>query len=237
MVARKGPMPGEPAAHIKRCTFTRKDGTRCRRPAMKGVNICATPSHGGSLPGVRAKVKKARLAEVLDSRLFRHGYGTRPVDENHVGGNPVTGYLWELRRTAGNIITCEEFIAELDPNEIIWGKTKHESKDAAVSYTVQGDPVDGSYEMTVEEGKLHMWGVIYLQERKHYAGLLKMGIAAGLEVKRMAMQEAMVLQLNGAITNIISNLGQDPHSAAIRAMVREELIALERPDETALDLD
>lgn len=208
-----------------RCTYVRKDGSRCKNAAMTGVNVCSAPGHGGRLPSVVEKSRRARL----EKALARTGYGSgeNSVAENHVGANPVTGYMWELRRTAGNIVTCEEFIRNLDPKEIIWGKTKEEVKDAALSYSMEGTPVDNSYTMTVEEAKVHMWVAIYMKEREHYGKLLKVGISAGLEERRLRLQEVMVIQLNGAITNIISRLGQDPADPSVRQMVREELIAIE----------
>lgn len=222
---------GPPKDEERRCTFVRRDGSRCKQYRMAGLTVCR--AHGGRLPGPAKKHKMAVLVE----KMTKHGYGTRPVPDDHIGANPITGYLWELRRTAGNIITAEEYIGALDPEELIWGKTKYESKDAALTYSADGNPLDNSYELTVEEAKAHMWVNIYMVERKHYATLLSMGIKAGLEEKRLRMQEQLVIRLNGGITNIISNLGHDPADPAIRRMIRDELINLEEPDEIALELE
>jgi len=216
------PVKGEFAPGAKRCKH-------CKRPAVIGLEVCW--AHGGRLPNMKTRAKRARLEMALTKAGY--GSGNNAVAEDHVGANPVTGYMWELRRTAGNIVTAEEFIAALDPKEIIWGKTKEEVKDAALSYSVEGTPVDNSYTMTVEEAKTHMWVAIYMKEREHYGKLLKLGISAGLEERRLRLQEIMVIQLNGAITNIISRLGSDPADPGVRQMVREELLAIENAPEVA----
>lgn len=217
----------------KRCTFIKRNGERCKNRALVGTHTCKMPTHGGRFPSV---VAKSRLAKATIA-LAKRGYGNNLADENHVGANPVTGYLWELRRTAGNIITCEEYLADLDPSEVIWGRTKREVKDAAVSYGDGGQPQDASYVMEVEEARVHNWAGIYLKERTHYASLLKIGISAGLEERRIRLQETLVLQLNGAIANIAANLGADPNSPEVRRMIRDELIALERPEDAASSME
>lgn len=219
----------------KRCKTIKSNKERCKKPAMAGLQVCR--SHGGSFPNALAKSNAVKIEKIMNNKLARHGYGQKQVDESHVGANPVTGYLWELRRTAANIITAEEFLAELDPLEITWGRTKEEMKDGVVSYTQQGDPVDPSYTMTVDEAKVNVWVNIYMAERKAYREMLKIGISAGLEERRIRLQETLVLQLNGAISNIAANLGADPNSPEIRRMIRDELIALERPEAAASEME
>lgn len=219
----------------KRCKAIKRDGERCKKPAMAGLQVCR--NHGGSFPNALAKSNAVKIEKAMNGKLARHGYGQRQIDENHVGANPVTGYLWELRRTAANIITAEEFLAQLDPLEITWGRTKDETKDSAISYSQSGDPIDGSYTMTVDEAKVHVWVTIYLAERKAYREMLKIGISAGLEERRIRLQETLVLQLNGAIANIAANLGADPNSPEVRRMIRDELIALERPEAAASEME
>lgn len=186
------------------CSYIKDDGTRCPVQATSGMNVCVYHA---------------------PAELRKYG-GT--VEADHVGAHPVTGYLWELRRTVNNILACEDEIAQLSPDTIIWGTTKIEDKVAAVSYGPDGKPFDGSYRLTVEESRLNMWVRLYGQERDRYTQLVKIGIAAGFEERRIALEEHDVRSLQTVITNVLTRAGLDPASPELRSTIREELLEIER---------
>lgn len=164
------------------------------------------------------------------------GYGNNHVGEDHVGANPVTGIGWELRRTAGNILAIEEELAHLRENELIEGtKTVTKRAFADELREVIGDvgdedeapsrPVD-QYTIVTFEQRLHLWGELYLRERKHYGELVRLAFAVGFEKRKIELIESQVADLNAVITGVIRRLGRDPHEPEMRSIVREEILAI-----------
>lgn len=215
-----GPPKGYQQKITNRCVHIKRDGTRCRRAAQIGLDRCSTPGHGGTLPNAKAKAAAARI----EAKLARKGYGNTPVGQDHEGANPVTGMAWQLRDTAGNIVFLAEKIAELRDEDIIWGRTLEESKNA-----MGVGEHDDTYDLTRDEARVNLWVGLQLKERQHYATLCKIALAAGFEDRRVRLMETQVLSINDAISNIVSALGFDPHAAEIRAVVRDELLKLVPP--------
>lgn len=204
------------------CIHIKRDGTRCKRAAQTGLERCSTPGHGGTAPSQKAKAAAARQMVIVERR-----YGGASVDESHEGANPVTGLGWELRRTAGKIIAVEERIAELRHYDIVWGRAYEERKDGEPTFGPSGQQSgDTSYDLTRDEAAINLWVQLGLKERQHYAQLCKIAIAAGFEDRRIRLLEDQVLQINDAIGNVISALGHNPDDPAIRAVVRDNLLAL-----------
>lgn len=202
---------------MARCTFVDEHGVRCIGNAGKKTYCKAH------------RESERTIIRNMGAELNRYAQtgGTTDLSPQHVGANPISGYLWELRRTASKIMACEEQIAQLTNRDIVWGRTLEETKDAALSYNNAGDPIDNSYTLIRDQAQLNRWVELLLIERKHYAALCNMGIRAGLENKRIEAEERTVLALQRVITNVLNAAGLDPQDPTLRATIREELIAVD----------
>lgn len=205
----------------QRCTAKTQSGRgpRCTNPKQAGLEVCH--QHGGRTKAARAKTARFKAEAVI----LKTGYGQKMVDDDHPGSNPVSGLVWELRSTAGNIVFLREKIADLSDEELIWGRTLEETKDSDVKVSRYVD-TDPSYNLTKDEARINLWAGLLLKERVHYKDLIKLALAAGFEDRRIRMQEEQVLQINNVLANIISALGRDPEDPEIRRLVRNELVAL-----------
>jgi hypothetical protein len=157
----------------------------------------------------------------VEAKLVQKGYGNTDVDRGHEGANPISGLAWELRRTAGNIVFLQEKLAEMRDEDIVWGQTLEETKLSAGH-----GKNDESYGLTRDEARVNLWVQLFLKERTHYAGLCKLGIAAGFEAQRQRILEEQVLSVNAVLSNIIAALGHDPDKPEVRALVRDQLLEL-----------
>lgn len=178
--------------------------------------VCFYPAHGGETRFHRELAKRTQLR--LDLReVTGQQYGDATVSEDHPGASPLTGYIWELRRSAGKIVAIEGMISQLRTEEIGWGLASQEEQE--------GDDVPGgagSYNRRTYEAKLNNWVELGLRERHHYADLIKIGITAGFEDRRLRIQEILVQQVNGLISNVLSQHGVDPSDPAVRRTVHQE---------------
>jgi len=193
---------------------------------MVGLDVCLTHA-----PSKRAAQIKSGLA-----KIDRMGYGSREVSPEHVGANPVSGLAWEIRRTAGNIEAINEKLAQLRDEDFAFGqvgKTVKTSREAELRDLI-GDVEDDlapsrggeSYTIETHAARLNLWVELGLRERRHYAALLELAFKVNFEERKVRLVEAQVADLNAIITGVLRQLGHDPNDAAVRATVRQEILAV-----------
>lgn len=200
---------------MARCSYVNPTNMkRCKRKAIIG-NYCGIEKH------YQSERKLADLVRRENRKIqpLRYKYGATVVPEHDIASNPTGGYTLELRRTAGNILACEEQIAKLRSEDIVWGLVKEE-----VSH---GNSAVNTFVKQEHAARLNEWVQLALKEREHYTRLVEIGIKANLDARRIMLQEQLVHQLQAAITNILSRSGLDPEDPTLRATIREELIAVE----------
>lgn len=168
---------------IPRCTGTSTTtGERCRKRPIVGGTVC--PTHGGSAPQVRAAAQR-RLAE-RQAVLAVETYGLpREIA-------PQDALLEEVHRTAGHVAWLGAVVADVEQQDLVWGKTR--------------DKVGGEDAGTTFEAKPNAWLVLYQAERKHLVDVSKAAIAAGIEERRVALAEAQGQLLAQVIRGVLDDL-------------------------------
>jgi hypothetical protein len=204
--------PGVFAPYANRCTFVKKNGEQCKKPATKGIPVCQT--HGGQLPSNLAKVKREKVRGALDKFV-------KPIKADDPEADPITAFEVEFRRTVGRIRYYDELIAKLDSSkDLVWGVTSEEHKKG-----FDGDDYVNTTS-TVYEAKMNEYVAGQWEERKHLLAMSKIWIGAKLDERRLNIMESTVLMLNDAITSIVRGLGQDPNDPEVRQIVRTALVSL-----------
>ena len=143
-----------------------------------------------------------------------------PISKDDPEMDPIQGFEMEYRRTVARIRWLDERIAELEVENLSWGKTKEVDQQSGSGLDFMPG-VDTTY-----EAKANAWYTMQQWEREHLLKMEKIWITAKLDVKRLEIQKQYVLLLDGAITNILTALGHDVSDSDVRQVVRANLAAL-----------
>ena len=197
--------PGDgacPHCEWPRCKATTSSKTkpaRCRRQPIKGGSVC--PTHGGRAPQVKAAAM-VRL-EQRRALLAVETFGLpREVD-------PHTALLEELHRTAGAVQWLGAIVADLDRDELVWGRTRESSGVDAGTSTWESRP----------NAYLELWH----RERKNLVDVSRACISSGIEERRVRIAEAAGQQLASVIRAVLDRLDlTDEQRSAALVVVPEE---------------
>lgn len=143
------------------------------------------------------------------SDLLKYG---APVDVD-----PGVALMEELYRTNGHVAWLEKKVREIDESFMFWQQVREQREEGLVLGKVV-DVVRREY--ANEQNK---WWQMYVQERKSLAQLSALAIKAGLEERRVRLAESSVDRLEGAVLNVLSDLGLDPSDASVRRVVAARL--------------
>lgn len=169
-----------------RCNGTTKpntpDSARCRKQPMKGATVCRT--HGGSAGQVRSAAER-RLLE-REALVAAEAFGLpREVD-------PHSALLEELHRCAGAVQWLGAIVADLDKDEVVWGKTRHAT----------GGPDAG----VTHEAKPNAFVSLWQSERDRLAKVAKTCVDVGIEERRVRLAESAGQQLAAVIRSVLDQL-------------------------------
>ena len=160
-----------------------------------GIGCCR--KHGGNTPNGR---KSARM-ETARRAVTTFGL---PVEVD-----PADALLQEVHRTAGHVAWLGEQVASIDPDALVWGRTK----------TVKGRSAQGLVDTTDEGASLNVWLQLYQAERKHLVQVCAAALAAGVEERRVKLAEQQGATLAGVIRAVLDDLGLSGEQQALVAEV------------------
>jgi hypothetical protein len=116
--------------------------------------------------------------------------------------DPFDALSAELARTQGHVDWLGEIIADMDPEELAWGKTLEEVGKGT-------GQKEGNTAKIRNEASPSVWLTLYQQERKHLVRVSEVCIAAGI-----AEREVTLLESQGRlIADLLRNVFDDPELA------------------------
>lgn len=183
-----------------RCTAkSKQSGQRCKRRPIPGGTVCAI--HGGNAPAVRAAADR-RLQE-RQALLAVETLGLpREID-------PHTALLEEVHRTAGAVAWLGAVVADLEQSDLVWGLTKEKT--------------GGDDHGVTKEARPNAYVTLWQQERKHLVEVCKVAIAAGIEERRVELEQRRASMVAAAFGRALDRvaLGEGQREVLAQALVEE----------------
>jgi hypothetical protein len=165
-----------------RCTAHTRAGNPCGQKPMAGQTVCRM--HGGSAPQAIAAAEERRLER--QALVAAEAFGLpREVD-------PHTALLEELHRTAGAVQWLGAIVADLDKDDVVWGKVR--------------DKVGGEDQGRTYEARPNAFVSLWQAERDRLAKVAKTCVDVGIEERRVRLAESAGQQLAAVIRSVLDQL-------------------------------
>lgn len=162
-------------------------GTRCGR-------------HGGNSPKAKAAAEQRTAQQELTRQV-----GTLGIREKYPDIDPGQALLSEIQISHAHVQWLRAKVAEIEPNELVWGVTKTEA----------GIGPQGPVDTTTQEAGFHTWYQLYTREREHFAKLTTMALKAGIEARKIALAEQQGAMVARALQEIFGKLALSKQQAAL----------------------
>lgn len=211
-----------------RCTAHNSRGQRCGKPRVKGATVCAT--HGGSAPQVR------RAAEVRAAKLDAHAKAERMVARAGVDADPIEHLLDSLHRAAALVEVWGQMVADLDNAAEVDVDGRPGAIRGEIGYRVAD--ADSNDELNVVaadrmmalnrhgEAQVHPYVTEYQQALDRRAKYAKLAIDAGVEERRVEIEQEKGRQVAAVIQAVLADLGHDLAADDVRRVVGRHLRAV-----------
>lgn len=179
----KGPCP---TCDRPRCNGTSAAG-RCRKQPIKDATVCRT--HGGSATQVKDAAERRRADRQAMTAAESFGL-PREVD-------PHTALLEELHRTAGAVQWLGAIVADLDKDQVVWGKVKE----------TRGTQLEkGAENGTTYAAQTNAFVRLWQEERDRLVKVAKACHDAGIEERRVRIAESTGQQLAAFARSLLDRM-------------------------------
>lgn len=181
------------------CGAKNKKSEPCGLGPVPGATRCGR--HGGKAPQVQKKAAE-RLAEEKAKNIMTNAVRTLglPIDVD-----PGKALLDEIHHTAGHVAWLRDKVQELEPEQLVWGKEKHED----------GVGPQGIVDVTTEKAGPSVWYELYMKERDHLAKVSALALRAGIEERKVKLAESQGALVADVIRRILDALGLTPAQQAL----------------------
>ena len=196
------------------CGAKKRSGDPCGAAPMKGQRRCAR--HGGKSPQAK-KAAERRLAEQEATRNMEKAVRTLGITEKYQDVDPGKALLEEISVTYAHVQWLREKVAELDGDDLAWGKVSHE----------EGVGPEGPIDKTTEKAEPSVWYQLYLREREHLVKVTTAALKAGIEERKVRLAESQGELVARVIRSILEalNLSADQWQL-VQTVVPQQLRAL-----------
>ena len=183
-----------------RCAAHNNRGGPCGRPPAKGQHVCLKHGAGTAAAKAAAQVRLQQRAAQKALETF----GLPVVIDPH------TALLDELHRTAGAVAWLGAIVADLDQDDVTWGRTR--------------DKTGGEDRGTTYEARPNAWVQLWQTERRHLIDVAKACVNAGIEERRVRLAEDAGRVLASVISAVLGRLElTSEQQARVSVVVPEEL--------------
>lgn len=211
--------PQAPLGYTPCKAHSKQTGKPCRQRPVPGLDVCYY--HGGATP--TSKAKSARFkADQQALVIFRTLGYDREV-------TPSEALLEEVQRTAGHVAWLRGMVEQLEPDALVAGVVRQETKDTVVMEVGSGGMriLPGVERKTTQAAAPSVWYELYMREREHLVKVCAAAASAGIETRRIELAESQGQLVAGAIEVILAGLlagllkaGLDPR-AIWSGLIRE----------------
>lgn len=182
----------------ERVMYPKDQQPPCKRPPLNGQDVCQ--SHGG-WAGQNKAAGEQRMAE-NNAKALAQRWGL-PVDVR-----PTEAVLEQVRIWAGLELFYRQQVENLEPEEMIWGRTK-----LTEGFAVVGTGPDATLEAAdtaVSEAKPHIWITLHEQASTNVVKFASEAIKAGIEERRVRLAEQQGALVADVIRGILDDLQLTP---------------------------
>jgi len=188
----------------EKCTAKSKQtGKRCKRDPAIGLDKCAT--HCGLSKAEREAVAARFVAEQKARKLVVTFGLPRDIPA-------IDALMEEVRWTAGHVAWLREQVQAISPADLVWGMREQADKGAT-----EFAGTDTTY-----AAMPNIWLELYYRERKHLVEVTKAVIVAGIEERRVRLEESKGQLVAEIIKRITGRLGLSAEQSAILPMIASE---------------
>jgi hypothetical protein len=209
-----GAIPGD-GLQRELCGAKSRSGT-CQNPAGHGTDHPGYGScqfHMGNTPSMRGTAKKRMQIDTASRTVASLGL------RRDIG--PVEAVLEEIQYAAGAVSFLRSRVADLDPDDLTWGKAEERF------ITASGDKYDGPTHYEVFKAGAHPAYEMYLAERKYLLELCRVAYAGRLAERAQHIQEQQGVLVALTINRILDRLSLTPDQLQqVASVVPAELRAL-----------
>lgn len=181
--------------HLRCTAKSKQTHNRCGAARTPGLTVCRW--HGGAAPQVKRKAEERRQQQEAERIMRMLG---EPIDTT-----PAEALLDTVKRTAGYVAFLRDRVAEVDAEDLVWGKTRE--KDG-------GDDRGTTY-----ESKPNAWLALLGEWQDRLVKTCTAALSAGIEERRVRLAEQQGALVADVIRGILDDLGLTPEQTALVADV------------------
>ena len=171
----------------------------CQATLAEGARRCRR--HGGATTQAQAKAAE-RVAEKKFSRRMRV-MGILDEGEDYDDVDPAQALLRTVAQTAREVEFWEWMVRDLDPDDVIWGRTEHE----------EGVGPLGAIDKTTEKAEVNVAVRSLIDARGRLVKWSSEALKAGIAERRVRIAEDTAAQIVGLLHRFVAALGLTPEQA------------------------
>lgn len=169
------------------CGAKTRNGGTCKSAPIQGATRCRM--HGGASPRAKAAAERRLAEQAAREAVVTYGL---PVDIS-----PTEALLREVRYTAGHVEWLRARVQELEEAKLTVGVTEQKI-----------DPTGAK--STKIESVPNAWVRLYQEERRHLVAVTTAALKAGVEERRVRLEEAQGAAIVELLDTILDGLDLTP---------------------------